>query len=467
MVACQNRCVAVPASLLWCWLILVLVVGTPWAPAVSVVSAAAVAAVAIEDEQLPFQVCTTPQLYGEHPMLCQMLDRRAHHGEQLAAEITAWARAQGLLIDFTGLEQRVERKKTIREAATTTTTTTTLTSTTSTTTISDTFRTTPSQQLPVVFAHGMGDSCFNDGMQHITKHTASLLGDNVYSTCIPTGKTRSEDTNNGYFLNMDASVDVFAAVIQQDVNLAGGFHAIGFSQGNNVIRGYIGKYNTPPVNTFLSINGVNGGVGAVPYCQPKQETKISNPSDEPQAQHDDDAATKVDYYAFGVKGGMCDLLMEQASRRAYTEFSQQHLFQANYWRDPRPVEQDAYRQFSQLAQWGNEGRTFNQSLKDNWSKTNKFIWVLATQDAMVWPREGEQWGTPDPQNPFHHVLPMNQTEWYQKDLFGLKTAQEAGKNYFESFEGDHLQFSMEDFDRWVTTYLSQSQAAEDTDVVGI
>ena len=28
--------------------------------------------------------------------------------------------------------------------------------------------------------------------------------------CIPTGDTRIEDTINGFFLNMDASVDVFA-----------------------------------------------------------------------------------------------------------------------------------------------------------------------------------------------------------------------------------------------------------------
>ena len=28
------------------------------------------------------------------------------------------------------------------------------------------------------------------------------------------------------------------------------------------------------------------------------------------------------------------------------------------------------------------------------------------------------------------------------------------KNFFEQFDGDHLQFSLDDFDRWVTTYLS-------------
>jgi palmitoyl-protein thioesterase len=91
---------------------------------------------------------------------------------------------------------------------------------------------------------------------------------------------------------------------------------------------------------------------------------------------------------------------------------------------------------------------------------------MATEDGMVWPKEGEQWGMPDPDDPFNkRILPMNETEWYQKDLFGLKTAQEAGKNHFESFQGDHLQFTMEDFDRWVTTYFKDSEYSSMTENV--
>jgi palmitoyl-protein thioesterase len=227
---------------------------------------------------------------------------------------------------------------------------------------------------------------------------------------------------------MDASVDVFAEKVRQNPQLANGFHAIGFSQGNNVIRGYIARYNDPPVDTFLSVNGINAGVGAVPYCRPKELSDSTAMS-------------------------MCDLLMEQASRGAYNEFSQEHSFQANYWRDARPVEKEAYQKYSQLAQWNNEGH-FNQTLKNNYAKTKQFVWVMATEDGMVWPKEGEHWGAPDPQDPFNRILPMNQTKWYIQDLFGLRTAQESGKNYFESFEGDHLAFTMEDFTRWVQTYMA-------------
>lgn len=345
------------------------------------------------------RVCPTPELYDQHPVLCHMLNRLAEDADALAKEIHEWAAGHGLLVGNKLLS--IPSSGSVASGS--------------------------AKNLPVVFAHGMGDSCFNSGMDHIGEHTSQLLG-GVYVTCVPTGDTQSEDTTNGYFLNMDASVDVFAAKIAKDPKLANGFHAIGFSQGNNVIRGYIARYNDPPVDTFLSVNGVNAGVGAVPYCRPNMEESTVSLS------------------------GMCDLLMEQASRRAYSEWTQQHSFQANYWRDPRPVEREKYQEFGQLARWNNEGH-FNQTFKDNFAKTNKFVWVMATEDGMVYPKEGEHWGAPDPQDPFHTILPMNQTEWYQKDLFGLKTAQEAGKNYFESFKGDHLQFKMEDFDRWVHTYL--------------
>ena len=82
---------------------------------------------------------------------------------------------------------------------------------------------------------------------------------------------------------------------------------------------------------------------------------------------------------------------------------------------------------------------------------------MASLDSMVWPKEGEHWGAPDLNDPFENkILPYNQTQWYISDSFGLKTAQEAGKNVFETFQGDHLQFSMEEFDRWINTYIKQN-----------
>jgi palmitoyl-protein thioesterase len=356
------------------------------------------------------------ELRQTHKILCLMLDDLQESMEAVAEELMGFAGSRKLLVgehlEFPPLEKPdFHRQKT------------------------------SIHQLPVVFAHGMGDSCFNDGMIRIGQHTSSLL-DNVYVTCIPTGDTHSEDTTNGYFLSMDASVDVFASKVANDPKLQNGFHAIGFSQGNNVIRGYIARYNTPTVHTFLAINGVNAGEGTVPGCFPSWH------------ESGDSSMTKQEKQESFEAGGVCDLLLEQASRRAYTEFAQEHSFQAGYWRDPRRKEQESYYEFSQLARWNNEGpNNNNATLNENFAKTQKFVWVMATEDSMVWPKEGEHWGCPDLDDPFNKILPMNETEWYQKDLFGLRTAHEAGKNFFETFKGDHLQFQMEDFDRWVNTYL--------------
>jgi palmitoyl-protein thioesterase len=360
-------------------------------------------------------------LYAKHPVLCEMLDRIQDDAEGVASEMTDFARSQNWLVGENLDFHRSEQESFEREH-------------------SQQQQQQDEDQLPVVFAHGMGDSCFNSGMIGIGNHASDLLK-GAYVVCIPTGDTHTEDTTNGYFLSMDKSVDVFASKIATDPKLQNGFHAIGFSQGNNVIRGYIARYNTPTVHTFVSVNGVNGGEGTVPGCFPKNND------------HD-------------KLGSFCDLLLEQASRRAYTEFAQEHSFQSNYWRDPRLSEQDDYHEYSQLARWNNEGpNNNNQTLNENFAKTSKFVWVMATEDSMVWPKEGEHWGCPDNRNdkdPFvSPILPMNETEWYQKDLFGLKTAQEGGKNVFETFEGDHLHFTMEDFDRWVTTYLLSSSSSSD------
>lgn len=132
---------------------------------------------------------------------------------------------------------------------------------------------------------------------------------------------------------------------------------------------------------------------------------------------------------------------------------QAHSFQACYWRDPRPSMREEYQKFSQLAHIGNESPITNNTYNLNWSKAGAFVWIMANDDKIVWPKQGEQFGAPDPNDPFNSILKYRQTEWYEKDLFGLKTADREGKNFFEAFDGNHLEFEIDDFDRWVSTYL--------------
>ena len=184
---------------------------------------------------------------------------------------------------------------------------------------------------PTVTAHGMGDSCFNEGMQEITEIVGNTTGN--YAVCIPTGNNEVSDTMNGFLMTMDHNVDAFAERIAKDPKLANApyINCVGFSQGNSLCRGYIHKYNNPPVANFLSVHGTVSGVAGFPNCNPS-----------------------------GLLGPVCKQLADLCGDAAYNPVTQNILFQVDYYRDPLRVNTSAYKKYSQIAQWNNEGDAVNQ-----------------------------------------------------------------------------------------------------------
>ena len=105
------------------------------------------------DQQKGTGPCATgdSELYATHPFLCDFLDRLEANADEVALEMTEFAREQNLLVGEQlnyndSRAKSMNRKHFLSES--------------------------DSEQLPVVFAHGMGDSCFNDGMIHIGNHTS-------------------------------------------------------------------------------------------------------------------------------------------------------------------------------------------------------------------------------------------------------------------------------------------------------
>jgi palmitoyl-protein thioesterase len=249
---------------------------------------------------------------------------------------------------------------------------------------------------------------------------------------------------------MDKNVDVFAANIRKDAKLKNGFNCVGFSQGNSLCRGYIQKYNDPPVRNFLSVHGTVSGVAGFPNCDPT-----------------------------GALGPVCKQLEKLVGDLAYTKLSQGLLFQrarlclfsclvlcassssfatfvlvctVDYFRDPMRVGTASYKNMSQLAQWNNEGREYNATYRTNFIKVERFIMIKALKDTMVYPNEGEHWGH-FADGSLSKVLTMRETDWYKKDLFGLQTVDKAGKILFNTTEGNHLRFKPEELVGWVHQFV--------------
>ena len=126
-------------------------------------------------------------------------------------------------------------------------------------------------------------------------------------------------------------------------------------------------------------------------------------------------------------------------------------YRQDYFRDPDRVNTTAYKTHSQLAQWNNEGLRVNETYKANFASVERFLMIKALKDTMVYPNEGEHWGH-FADGSLTKVLSMRETQWYKQDLFGLKTADEAGKIHFNTTKGNHLRFSQEELLGWVDTF---------------
>lgn len=287
---------------------------------------------------------------------------------------------------------------------------------------------------PVVMMHGMGDFANNPmGMVPLRKLIAQTANAYVHSVELCSSPSKlsgcdSEDQSNGFFMTMDAQVDQFARVVRADKNLSNGFNAVGFSQGNTVIRGYIHKYNDPPVRSFLSMHGVLMGVNGLPQC----------PMEVP---------------GLGLICRAVDAIVSHAG--VYSSFVQDHLAQANYYRDAANLGE--YRSGAHFLPYINnevKGQE-NATYKENFKSLEKLVLVMAEDDTMVHPKESEHFGY-FKDGSTETLVDMRDAPWYTDDWFGLKSLDQDKKIDFFSTPGNHLRFKTDFLVEMVKKYFVTS-----------
>jgi palmitoyl-protein thioesterase len=249
--------------------------------------------------------------------------------------------------------------------------------------------------MPVVFLHGMGDSGKNPGMKSLCQ-TAATKYPGLYSVCSTVADGVSSITTV-----LDKQIDEFTASVRADPKLANGFTAVGLSQGNLVLRGYIQRVNKPPVHKFVSICGPHNGVGTCP----------------------DNLLYKM----------VCPLWHLDAYN-APIAFS-------DYWKDV--TDEAKYLSKSRwLADMNNERDAKNATYKANLMSLKQLVLVEALNDTMVVPHASETfgfwaWGQKGT------VQPLEQTDGYQGDFLGLKSMAASKQLQRLSYVCDHLRFSKE------------------------
>lgn len=283
-------------------------------------------------------------------------------------------------------------------------------------------RATDGAKVPVVLMHGLGDAGSNPGMQSLaTSISAAYPG--TYAVAV--------DVADGFFsfiTAMETQVDQFAQVVQADPNLKNGFSAVGLSQGGLVVRGYIEKYNNPPVHSFVSICGVQGGEYNCPL--------------------------EIDILPFVCsifESNPYDFLFNGSIPLSFSDYWVTYDDEAEY------LARNTF-----LPVYNNQvPHPNNATFEANWKSLAKVALVAGTQDTVVYPWQSEQFGGYAWNSSASNgtVYTFTESVFYTGNVLGMRDQYEAGVIDFLQFDGDHLRFNQSFWDEEILPYFNVSIAA--------
>uniref|UniRef100_A0A915CYA9 Palmitoyl-protein thioesterase 1 n=1 Tax=Ditylenchus dipsaci TaxID=166011 RepID=A0A915CYA9_9BILA len=245
-------------------------------------------------------------------------------------------------------------------------------------------------QTPIVIWHGMGDSCCNPMSMGYVKKLLKTHIPGVYVNSLMLGSNVIEDTEHGFFANMNELVDNACEQIQKDTNLQNGYHAMGFSQGGLFIRALAQRCPHPPMKNLISVGGPQQGIYGLPYCTSLHQS------------------------------GLCDAVRHLLNYGAYTSL-------------------EGYANYSIfLADLNCAQNTCNPAYKQNIAKLQNLVLVKFLRDEKVVPKESEWFGY-YPDNNSSVIVDMENTPLYKEDWIGMKTLKDSNRLHLLAVDGRHLQ----------------------------
>jgi len=276
---------------------------------------------------------------------------------------------------------------------------------------------------PVVLWHGMGDSCCDPLSMGRIKRMIDKGFPGIYVYSVEIGNNTIDDEFNSFFKNVNSQLVEMNEKINSHPQLAQGFNAIGFSQGGQFLRGYVQRYNSPPVYNLMTLGGQHQGVFSFPNCPAPNVT-------------------------------LCQALADLLTLGAYDPFVQSFVVQAEYWQDTMIY--DIYLKSSVfLADINNARETKNATYKENLASLNNFVMVKFENDTVVVPRESE-WFEYYAPGEDKNIVSLYQSPIYTEDWIGLKELDQNNRLTFLQTEGNHLQFTDEWFEDNIFPYLNNT-----------
>ncbi|KAL5254497.1 hypothetical protein ACHWQZ_G014069 [Mnemiopsis leidyi] len=200
------------------------------------------------------------------------------------------------------------------------------------------------------------------------------------------------------------------AILEQVKNISAQYEkiiAVGFSQGGVIWRAMIESWDNHNVDTFISLASPQHGISDIPVKYLEPLPKHSIPS------------TLSYSYKLGISSGIKEVLKSLF----YLPRVQNVFAPSNYFLEPKL--RHLYLQTAFFPRLNNEvgSAEEKQRQKNNFQSLRKLLLIGGPDDGTVIPWQSQIFGfrTADKK-----IVPMEETQFYKDDLFGLKTLDEKG-----------------------------------------
>jgi len=196
-------------------------------------------------------------------------------------------------------------------------------------------------------------------------------------------------------------------LIKNDTKLAGGYHALGISQGGQFLRAVAQRCPNPPMVNLVTLGSQHQGVYGLPRC-------------------------------LGEDIKLCDYVRLLLNHGVYKKWIQSFVTPAEYWHDP--LDEEIYKKSSVFLADINNERIINETYKTNLQQLQNFVMVKFNQDTVVQPIATEWFGFYK-ENDLKSTYTLQESQLYQEDRLGLRMMDSLEKLHFYAVDGDHIQFS--------------------------
>jgi palmitoyl-protein thioesterase len=263
----------------------------------------------------------------------------------------------------------------------------------------------------------MGDTCCdpNKGTGKFVEYLKQRLP-GVYIKSISTAESEGDDQKSSFMGSVNGNIATVCEQLQGDKELQGGFNAIGFSQGGLFLRGVVERCTTQ-VRQLVTFGSPHAGTADIPNCK---------------------------------DGGFwCGVARRIARSSAYGDYAQHNIIQAQYYKDIHQL--DVYMAKNVfLPDINNEHAHKLSEYAERLVSLERLVLVQFANDTMIVPKETAWFGFYQGEK----VVPLRQQAMYREDWLGLKLLDTAGRIDFLTAPGEHMQFTLDYFERHILGYLN-------------